>query len=90
MNFLLRLLPADMKQLLVLGQSILASMDTPEERRAAVAYGIDMLGDGKVTVGEWSRFGSKLGILRQPRKGRPPGVVKPGDLLAEAAAKAQA
>jgi hypothetical protein len=72
MNFLLRLLPADIKQLLVLGQSILAWVNTPAERRAAVSYGIKMMADGKVTVGEWSRFGSKLGILRQPRRGRPP------------------
>ena len=72
MNFLLRLLPAETRQLLVLGKRILASMDTAEERREAVAYGIEMLADGKVTVGEWSRFGSKLGILRQPRRGRPP------------------
>ena len=72
MNWLLKFLPGDTKELVVLGQRILASMDTAEERRAAVAYGISMLADGKVTVGEWSRFGSKLGILRQPRRDQPP------------------
>ena len=72
MNWLLKFLPGDTKQLVVLGQRILASVDTAEERREAVTYGIEMLADGKVTVGEWSRFGSKLGILRQPRRGRPP------------------
>jgi hypothetical protein len=72
MNWLLKFLPGDTKELVVLGQRILASMDTAEERRAAVAYGISMLADGRVTVGEWSRFGSKLGILRQPRKDRAP------------------
>jgi len=72
MSFLLRFLSPDMRQLLVLGQRILASVDTAEERREAVAYGIEMLADGRVTVGEWSRFGSKLGILRQPRRDQPP------------------
>lgn len=81
MNFLRRLLPADIRQLLVLGESILASLDTAEERRAAVAHGIQMLADGKVTVVEWSQFGSKLGVLRAPRKGRPPGIAKPSALL---------
>jgi hypothetical protein len=81
MNFLLRLLPADMKQLLVLGQSVLASMDTAEERREAMAYAIAMLADGKVTPGEWSQIGSRLGILRAPRKGRPPGIPKFSDLM---------
>jgi hypothetical protein len=32
-----------------------------------VDYGIEMLKDGKVTVGEWAKFGSKLGILKGPR-----------------------
>ena len=64
MNFLLKFLSADTRQLIVLGQRIIASVNTTKERRAAVAYGIEMLADGKVTVAEWAKFGSRLGILR--------------------------
>jgi hypothetical protein len=66
MNWILRFLPEDTKQLIVLGQRIIASLDTPEERRAAVQYGIEMFADGRVEVSEWARFGSKLGVLRGP------------------------
>jgi len=52
----------------MLGQRIIACLDTAEERKAAVDYGIQMLEDGRVEVGEWAKFGSKLGILRAPRK----------------------
>ena len=48
------------------GMRILNCLDSSEERQAALDYGIEMLKDGKVTVGEWSRFGSKLGILKGP------------------------
>ena len=64
MNFLLKFLSADTRQLIVLGQRIIGSVNTTKERRAAVAYGIEMLADGKVTVAEWAKFGSRLGILR--------------------------
>tara|TARA_R110002020_G_scaffold220045_1_gene427902 strand:- start:122 stop:334 length:213 start_codon:yes stop_codon:yes gene_type:complete len=68
MNWLLKFVPEDKRNLIVLGQRIIACLDTAEERKAAVDYGIQMLADGRVTVGEWSQFGSKLGILRAPRK----------------------
>jgi hypothetical protein len=67
MNMLLMLLPAQTRQLVTLGKQIIARLDTPDERKDAVDYGIEMLRDGKVTVGEWARFGSKLGILRGPK-----------------------
>ena len=63
MNILLRLLPEDKRLLLQLALRITSSLDTAEERKAVIGYGTEMLKDGKVTVGEWSRFGSKLGIL---------------------------
>ena len=71
MNWLLRFLPQDTKDLIILGQRIIASLDTPEERRAAVKFGIQMLssdseGGSRVTVAEWARFGSKIGCLRGP------------------------
>ena len=42
---------------------ITSSLNTAKERKDVAEYGMAMLKDGKVTVGEWSRFGSKLGIL---------------------------
>jgi len=68
MNWLLRFLPEETRQMVVLGQRIIAALDTPEERRVAIQYGIEMLEDGRVEVGEWAKFGSKLGILRAPAK----------------------
>ena len=66
MNWLLMFLPQDTKQLIVLGQRIISCLDTPAERKAAVQYGIQMFRDGRVEVGEWARFGSKLGVLKGP------------------------
>ena len=67
MNWLLRFLPQDIRQLIVLGQRIIACLDTPEERREAVQYGIEMFrGTDGVTVGQWAKLGSKLGLLRAP------------------------
>ena len=68
MNWILKFLPAETRQMIVLGQRIIQALDTPEERRAALDYGVNMLEDGRVEVGEWARFGSKLGILRAPQK----------------------
>ena len=63
MNWLLRFLPEDKRTLLQLAIRITNSLDTAEERKAVAEYGTEMLKDGKVTVGEWAKFGSKLGIL---------------------------
>ena len=49
--------------MVTLGMRILNCLDSSEERQAALDYGIEMMKDGKVSVGEWARFGSKLGIL---------------------------
>jgi hypothetical protein len=63
MNWLLRFLPEDKRVLLELAMRIVGSLDTAAERKAVAEYGARMLDDGKVTVGEWAKFGSKLGIL---------------------------
>ena len=63
MNWLLKFLPEDKRLLLQLAIRITSSLDTAEERKSVAEYGVEMLKDGKVTVGEWSRLGSKLGIL---------------------------
>ena len=63
MNWILKLLPEDKRTLLELAIRITASLDTAKERNEVCRYGKEMLKDGKVTVGEWAKFGSKLGIL---------------------------
>lgn len=64
MKFLLKFLPAETRAMVKLGVRITAALDDAEERKAAIAYGVSMLSDGRVTVGEWAKFGSLLGILR--------------------------
>jgi|TARA_R110000744_G_scaffold130301_1_gene237956 hypothetical protein len=63
MNWILKLLPEDKRLLLQLAIRITSSLDTARERKDVAEYGTEMLKDGKVTVGEWAKFGSKLGIL---------------------------
>ena len=63
MNWLLKFLPEDKRLLLQLAIRITSSLDTAEERKSVAEYGVEMLKDGKVTVGVWSRLGAKLGIL---------------------------
>ena len=67
MKFLLAFMPKEYKEMIVLGQRIVNRLDTSAERQEAISYGVEMLQDGKVTVGEWARFGSKLGILKSPK-----------------------
>ena len=64
MNIFLKFLPKDKRALLELAIRITASLDTKQKRKDVADYGIEMLKDGKVTVAEWAKFGSKLGILR--------------------------
>ena len=63
LGIILRFLPEDKRQLLELAMRITSSLNTAEERKAVAKYGMTMMNDGKVTVGEWAKFGSKLGIL---------------------------
>ena len=66
MNWLLKFIPADKRALLELAIRITSSLDTAAERKAVAEYGVEMLKDSKVTVSEWAKFGSKLGVLRGP------------------------
>tara|TARA_R100001594_G_scaffold126519_1_gene163791 strand:- start:180 stop:392 length:213 start_codon:yes stop_codon:yes gene_type:complete len=66
MKFLLAFMPKEYKEMIILGQRIVNRLDTSAERQEAISYGVEMLQDGKVTVGEWAKFGSKLGILKSP------------------------
>ena len=64
----MKFLPADKRALLDLALRMVASLDTPEERRAVADYGLEMLADGKVTITEWSAFGKRLGVFRLEEK----------------------
>jgi len=66
MDMLLMLFSSQTRQWVTLGKQIISRLDTADERKDAIDYGIEIMKDGKVTVGEWSRFGSKLGILKGP------------------------
>ena len=59
------LLPPDLKNMVELVLRIYGSLDTAEERKAALDYGNKMLADGNVTVPEWSGFGKKLGMFKK-------------------------
>tara|TARA_R100001086_G_scaffold10432_1_gene5572 strand:- start:144 stop:347 length:204 start_codon:yes stop_codon:yes gene_type:complete len=67
MNWLLKLLPSDKRALLELAIRITSSLDTAAERKAVAEHGIAMFKDSKVTVSEWSKLGSMLGVLKGPR-----------------------
>ena len=64
MNWLIAFLPADKKALLKLMLRITHQLDTAAERKGVADYGLEMMADGKVTVAEWAKFGSKLGVLK--------------------------
>ena len=66
MKFLLAFMPKEYKEMIIRGQRIVNRLDTSAERQEAISYGVEMLQDGRVTVGEWAKFGSKLGILTSP------------------------
>jgi len=63
MNFLMKLLPADKRALLELAIRITSSLDNAADRKRVADEGIKMFADGKVSVSEWSKFGSALGVL---------------------------
>ena len=68
MEWILRFLPVDKRALLELAIRITSSLDTAAERKAVTEYGLKMLspdspGGTRCTVGEWAKFGSKLGVL---------------------------
>jgi predicted urease superfamily metal-dependent hydrolase len=65
-NILIGLLPAQIREMIVLAQRIFSQLDTKEERDEVLEYAKEMFEDGKVTVPEWGKFGGKLGILKQP------------------------
>jgi len=67
MKFLLAFLPKEYRDLVSLGQRLVASLDTPAERKKAVEYALNILADGKVTDDELLHMGSLLGIRSEAR-----------------------
>jgi len=64
MKFLIRFLPPEYRALLTLGTRIMSSFDTKEEAMGFFKEVADSLKDGKVTIQEWSKIGSKAGIFK--------------------------
>jgi hypothetical protein len=72
MNWLLRLLPVDTRNMIKLGVRMFGALDTAEERRAVLAYALTMFdpdgpGGGRVTGPEFMTLGGKLKIMRAPK-----------------------
>ena len=63
MNWLSLLWSADGRALLKLARRISASLDTPEERKAAALYVVEVFRDGKATPIEWAKLGKLLGVF---------------------------
>ena len=70
MNFLLKFLPKEKRELLELAIRVTSALDTRHEREEAVKYGVSMLKDGKVTITEWAGFGKRLGIFRLDKEAK--------------------
>ena len=64
MHWLIVFLPKDMKVWIRLMLRITNRLDTAAKRKEVADYGMKMMADGKVTVTEWAKFGSKLGVLK--------------------------
>ena len=68
MGLLISLLPAQLKAYIVAGKILFAGLDTQAEREDVLKYIAEMGQDGKVSVGEWSHLGKRLGILGKNHK----------------------
>tara|TARA_Y100000310_G_scaffold292973_1_gene322183 strand:- start:387 stop:617 length:231 start_codon:yes stop_codon:yes gene_type:complete len=69
LNWIIKLLPPEKRALMELAIRVTSNLYTADDRRIVAEYGIKMLspdseGGSRVTVSEWARFGSKLGVLK--------------------------
>ena len=64
LTLLLKFLPEDKRAMVELALRIMSSLDTPEERWAAIKCAQEALKDGRMTVAEWAQLGSALGVLK--------------------------
>ena len=68
MRLLVRFLPKELQALITLGTRIMGSFDSKQEAMEFFEVVADALKDGKVTVAEWARVGSKAGIFKGGKK----------------------
>ena len=71
MNWILRFLPEDKRNMIKLALRIFSALDTAAEREAVLDHALKMFdpkgpGGGRVTVAEWGTLGGKLKIMRGP------------------------
>ena len=71
MNWILKFLPEDKRNMIELGLRIFSALDTAQERKAVLDYAIKMFdskgpGGGRVTGPEFLTFGRMLKIMRGP------------------------
>ena len=71
MNWMLKFLPEDKRNMIELAMRIFSAMDTEKERNDVLAYALKMFdpsgpGGGRVTIAEWGTLGGKLKIMRGP------------------------
>ena len=69
-KLLMALLPSNIKAMLEVSEKIFQNMDNNTKRKNIYEYILKIFdedGDGgsRVTVGEWSKLGGKLGILKK-------------------------
>ena len=62
LKILMTFLPPHVKAAIELAQRLTASLDTPEEREAAINYCVDILADGNITAVEWAKLGKVLKV----------------------------
>ena len=71
MNWILKFLPEDKRNMIELGLRIFSALDTAQARNAVLDYAIKMFdpqgpGGGRVTIAEWGTLGGKWKIMRGP------------------------
>ena len=69
MKLLLKFLPKEWRDALDVVQRLLGRLDTHEERKEAIASLIRMQrSDGYISVIEWTKWGSQIGIIGKRKK----------------------
>jgi hypothetical protein len=69
-KLLISLLPKRAQGYIEASAVLFRALDTQAERDAVLKYIAEMGKDGKVSVGEWSHLGKRLGILGRNHKPR--------------------
>jgi hypothetical protein len=69
-KLLMALLPSNIKAMLEVSEKIFQNMDNNTKRKNIYEYILKIFdedgeGGSRVTVGEWSKLGGKLGILKK-------------------------